>query len=574
MTQVTQISGLATASSSSILNVEVIIVDLAGLDSLRPEIALSWRRSAASGLSPGMSPDRLTIADIDRRSRLLVAATPVLDDIGEQLEGTGSCVVLADREQRLVDRRYDARAVELALDHAGVVPGSQFTEETTGTNSIATPYEVRKGVTVTGSEHYLEALKPYSCYGHPIQHPVTRRVEGVLDITGRAEDANPLWAPFISHAVEHIEQRLLDGSRLAEQQLFAAFQSAQHRNCAVLVLGDDVLLANTAAMDLVTAADHPMLRELALDSLSLGHGGRTLQLPSGANVEVRVERVGGTGGALFELNRAEGVRSKIPRGQPRPGSLYRSIERTLRNHGSRRERVMIVGEPGTGRTTAAALLGEGSRLAVVDAADLPGMGQRAWCARLEELAATHEGLIVVESVHLLSERVVAWLCRLLDTSSAWIALTAQESSTPDEVEAPLRARFAASISLPPLRERRDELPSLAQAVIDRHLSGRSLRLTPSALEVLYQRPWPGNLRELESVLRQAAGDGRVGDITARELPAGCGSTRRLTALEQAEYDAITRALQAAGGNKVHAANHLGISRSTLYLRIRALGITV
>ncbi|MGQ0840173.1 sigma-54-dependent Fis family transcriptional regulator [Actinokineospora sp.] len=547
-----------------------------GLDDerLRPEIALSWRRSEAGGLTPSTPTDRLTVTEIDRRSRLVVAATPVLDEMAEQLAGTAFCVVLADRDSRIVDRRFDARAVELALDGISAVPGCQFTEETTGTNSIATPFELRRGVTVHGDEHFLDALKPFSCYGHPIVHPATRRLEGVLDITGRAQDANPLLAPFLRRAVADIEVRLLAGARQAEQRLFAAFQAVRHGAGAVLALGDDVVLANAAAVDLVEPADHALLREVATDLPALGRVTRGLRLTSGGSVDVRVERI--SGGALFELAAVERSRTPVPRRRVQGGVLSAQADRDLRRHGAEHTRVLVTGEPGTGRTSSGRVLAGGAAVAVLDAADLPALGAAAWCARLDELVATHPGLVLVEGVHLLPDAVAARLCRVLDTSAAWVALTAAPLDEPAGELAALSARCTATVELPPLRNRRADLPELVRAMVARHLPGRSLRFTASALDLLAARTWPGNLRELESVLRQAAAHRAAGDITGRDLPEPYRTaprTHRLTAWEQAEHDAISKALAATGGNKVHAAEHLGISRSTLYNRIRVLGIT-
>lgn len=369
-------------------------------------------------------------------------------------------------------------------------------------------------------------------------------------------------------AAADIERRLLDGSREAEQRMFAAFQ-ASHQRGAVLVLGDDVALANAAAVDLVTAADHPLLRELALDLLA-ARGHRQVRLTSGLSVEVRVERIGATGGALFELAPLGETRAPVPRLRKRGGLLAGQVHRDLRAHAVARARVLVTGEQGTGRTTALRLLA--ADIAGADAADLPATGEQAWCARLADLAAHHPGLVAVEGVHLLPDPVAAWLCRLLDSSPAWFALTGALPLTGEQTG--LAGRCAATVVLPPLRERRDELGDLVRAMIDRHLPGRGLRLTPSALDALYTQPWPGNLRELESVLRKAAATRTAGDITAADLPPGyrSGSGHRLSAWEQAERDAIVRVLEATRGNKVHAAQHLGISRSTLYSRIRALGL--
>lgn len=104
---------------------------------------------------------------------------------------------------------------------------------------------------------------------------------------------------------------------------------------------------------------------------------------------------------------------------------------------------------------------------------------------------------------------------------------------------------------------------------------RELRFTPSALEALASQPWPGNLRELHSVVRQVVRTRRVGDVSVRDLPPtyqGRARSRRLTPLQQAEHDAIVEALRACRGNKKDAAKQLGISRSTLYTAIRTLGI--
>ena len=101
---------------------------------------------------------------------------------------------------------------------------------------------------VHAGEHYVHQLQPFSCYGHPVWHPVTRRLEGVLDITGLAADANPLLAALVTRAVDDIEQRLLDGTRTSERRLLAAFQSASGRRQRVLVaIGENVVLSNRAA---------------------------------------------------------------------------------------------------------------------------------------------------------------------------------------------------------------------------------------------------------------------------------------------------------------------------------------
>ncbi|MBB3049854.1 transcriptional regulator of acetoin/glycerol metabolism [Prauserella isguenensis] len=550
---------------------------------LRAEIAQSWRRAELSGLRPDSPADRLAgvdVADIDTRSRLLRAADPVLDEVSRHLHDTRLSVLLADRDCRIVARRYGDRALERALDAVSAVPGCRFSEEVSGTNSLATPYEVRRGMAVHGDEHFLDALKPFTCYGHPITNPATGRLEGVLDITGLVEDANPLLAPFLLQAVTDIERRLLDGSNLAQQRLLAAFQAAQHRSAAVLALGEDVVLANSAAVDLVDPADHPMLRDLSRTR----RGVRRIRLSSGTEVEVRMEAVSVNAGMLFELAPLRPAYSAATRRRSAESVVPADIEDRLRRSAQVRRRVLITGEPGTGRGAATAVLAGSDPVARVDAGDITLLGEAEWVRRLDRLAASHQGLVVVRDVHLLPSLPVSRLARLLDETSAWFAFTARTGDpahtggtrSDGEVDGALLARVHRRVELPPLRARRGDIPTLARAVLAGVRPTGTPRLTAGALELLTAQPWPGNLRELETVLTDVTEGRSAGDITARDLAPLCPVTTTAPALsgwQQAEYEAITRALAAVGGNKVQAARDLGISRSTLYNRIRTLHIT-
>ena len=86
----------------------------------------------------------------------------MLDSITENLAGTTFTVVLADRDARIVDRRFDEARLADHLDALGIL-GTRFTEDTTGTNAIATVHELWRSVTVFGEEHYVESLQRFSC---------------------------------------------------------------------------------------------------------------------------------------------------------------------------------------------------------------------------------------------------------------------------------------------------------------------------------------------------------------------------------------------------------------------------
>jgi transcriptional regulator of acetoin/glycerol metabolism len=552
-----------------------------GAGSLRAEIRKSWRRSELGGLAHDQPIDRLGVAEVDTSSRLMVAARPVLEEMAEQLAGTRYCTVLADADCRIVHRWFDSPGVERALDGISAVPGSQFSEQVTGTNGVGTPVEVRRGVVVHGEEHFVDALKPFSCYGHPIVHPLTRRIEGVLDITGITKDANPMLAPFLTRAVRDVERRLLAGSRASEQRLLHAFQAAtQQRTRPVVVLGEDVVLTNKAAIDLLDSTDHGMLRALAADASEHRSWTRRVTLSSGTDAWVRARRIAGTqGGLLLDLDRiADAEHVPVPRGAPRP-SRETALARRFRELRDVPGTVLITGEPGSGRTTAVRAVAGARVPHVLDAASVPGMGERTWAQRLEDLAARARrpgALLVVEEIQLLPDALCTLLAKVTGARPGPpTVLTSGPAGQLGPVAASLAASCHARTDLPPLRERVDELPELVRRMLAQIRPGAHPRCTPSTLEVLAAQPWLGNLRELDVVLRQVAERRSTGDVTPADLPPdyrAAPRAARLAGRERAERSAIVEALEVTGGNKVHAAERLGISRTTLYSRMRALGV--
>ena len=135
---------------------------------LRPEIAMAWRRAALNGLDPGMEVRESSIADIDRHSRLSLAARPVVDSVITELADTRFSIVLTDHTSRIVDRRLAQKNLDKPLDRVLAIPGFEYLEDKTGTNSIATAHELQKPIAVIGDEHFLEPLKVFCCYGAPI----------------------------------------------------------------------------------------------------------------------------------------------------------------------------------------------------------------------------------------------------------------------------------------------------------------------------------------------------------------------------------------------------------------------
>jgi DNA-binding NtrC family response regulator len=138
------------------------------------------------------------------------------------------------------------------------------------------------------------------------------------------------------------------------------------------------------------------------------------------------------------------------------------------------------------------------------------------------------------------------------------------------------------IHLPPLRERREDIPLLAESILaglSRRRGGASLSLGPFALRLLASYSWPGNVRELVSALESAVIRAEGGTrIDAHHLPdevrspAGDGLDRYRAAPSDDERQAIEAALKAAGGVRARAAVLLGMGRTTLWRKMREYGL--
>jgi DNA-binding NtrC family response regulator len=135
-----------------------------------------------------------------------------------------------------------------------------------------------------------------------------------------------------------------------------------------------------------------------------------------------------------------------------------------------------------------------------------------------------------------------------------------------------------SIDLPPLSDRREDIPLLAGHFLEKLATAmnRSVpRLSPAALDLLLTHGWPGNVRELENAIERAIVIGREPEIQPSDFPfqLRTGSemhpARSLAEVEQAH---IEKVMQEAGGNMSRAARILGIDRTTLYNKLKRYGL--
>ncbi len=138
-----------------------------------------------------------------------------------------------------------------------------------------------------------------------------------------------------------------------------------------------------------------------------------------------------------------------------------------------------------------------------------------------------------------------------------------------------------AIRVPPLRDRKEDIPVLVEHFLKRFANGEPpMRIPDKVIGCLMAYTWPGNVRELENCIQRAVSLGSGPFLQTKDLPtrllyslgAAASSQKGVTTLESMEREAIRMALGSVGGDRVRAANLLGIGKTTIYRKVKEYGL--
>ena len=580
------------------------------------DIEHSWRRSI--GVEASARPEAfLFVNDFDPDGILIRAAKSVMDHWLESLNGMGISLFLSDQSGQIIARRLGDRAHGNRFDEAYAAEGFNFSERSVGTNGLGTPIEARQAVFVRGAEHFNEALAPLSCSGAPILHPVTRRVIGSISFACDTGLDNPLMLAMAREASSQIERRLLDLGSATGLALGMSKLRLSSSKAPVIMLDAQAVMTNVSGLAVMSTELHTTLWE-QLRGLEWTGAKQTIEIPS-LNVYATVQRIDDSGGSsafALELSRVPDAASTSRKTEvgapgidsPGVGAAFPHIMRNAFDRaGQGPGAIAVCGQGGTGKLhhTLAWLNGQdsGPNPLILDACLLPGEKDATWFTASRE--AISEGRSVV--LRHLEDLPRSELNRLkaLDAavrqqpdglpaatpligttppgttpnrdtaapSQARLVLTMNPEACPDFVS-DLVSQIAARVDIPSLSATKERIPVLAAHFLDSAAPAERSTLSAVALQGLMRWRWPGNVAELHATLEslERAHPGRV--LQSSDLPEHLRSTgrRKLSKLESLERDAIVAALEQSGGNRSVAAESLGMGRTTLYRKLRALGI--
>jgi sigma-54 dependent transcriptional regulator, acetoin dehydrogenase operon transcriptional activator AcoR len=586
---------------------------------VRAEVLASWDRCRHRAVDP----DRLTprfVGHPAAPSLAAVCAEEAFDDFFKLNGDAEVSLALIDATGVVRVRRDGSGPLARLLDEILLVPGYDYAEAAVGTTAASVALHERADTAIAGPEHFHSRLAFLSGAAALVPDPRLEPACGAVVVLGG--DPGPAGLPLARMLAQRVADRMAEEPHRRTRAVLDQFsRCGQQSGEWVLATDGDWLVSNASARRL-EPADLRCLSDLALAAVGGPDvTGRHVDLASGDCAVIAAEgvysageRVGcvltgspasagrGVPAGLPEAVRRQGshvaptIRRDYAESLRRPGGVDRmQAEARIRANqelmtpflrarqevtaGTRQGRnYLLTGEPGVGKQTLAQAqfrqVFPGGRVLTVN------------CSSSEPAAGPFPAddqprLLLLHGIDGLTplgaRRLDEWLRPLTARPVPPLVVACLDTPAVDATRpyGLLLRHFHQITRVPALRYRGDEIGDLALSILRQLAIRRSLRLSLQVVRVLEGYAWPGNISELQDVLRYVVARKPVGEIQPPDLPRLCfqREPRKMSMLEAAQCDAIIHALYESRGNRYKAAALLGIARSSLYRKIDAFGIS-
>ncbi len=584
----------------------------AAQDLLPRPIAESWERCLAAGLDPQRPPPlSAATARAVQRAREQAAvlrrlALVEMESLYHQIAGTNFMIALAAPDGMLLDTICDSSFSDTARA-ASIQPGMLWNEAQCGTNALGTVAQTGQAVTVHGGEHFFGRYGGLTCTAVPV-FGADGALAGVLDASSDCRSRQQHTHALVSMAATQIENGLLRERHQGD--VIIAFHSRAEflhtLSAGLLALDRDgmVLAANARARFLLQGL--PAVRGRRFHDLfrtsfdALLHAVRD-------ECQRLEDRVGSAFAAKLETSpRPRAIAVPAPpavsgfvANDPAVAAALRQVEAAA----PRTLPILIRGATGTGKEQLARhahkASGRGGAFVAVNCAAVPdtlveaelfGHADGAFTGARRGGApglvqGADGGTLFLDEIGDMRVALQSVLLRLLDDwtvrpvgggrpRTVDVLLVAATNVDLDQAVAAGRFRAdllyrinTVDVTLPPLHARTD-FEAVAQHLLAR--VAPNARLLPEAAAALAERPWPGNARELRSVLTRLtlADPGRIIDLAAVDGMDIAAVPRSLRAMQAERVRAVH---QQVDRNVAETARRLSVSRNTVYRALRGVG---
>lgn len=503
----------------------------------------SWRRCRDEyGLDPSMPPDpviidRQNLCDrLQKYERLLDIARVEMTDLYQQLAGSGHAIMLTDKDGILLNFIGDPQFTDAAA-HTGMQLGAVWSESVQGTNGMGTCLVEQKPLVIHKQSHFFSRNATLTCAAAPIFDP-HGDILAVLDASSESKMAQQHTMVLLNMSAQVIENRVF----------FCAMKEAfvlrfHSRSEFISTLGEGAI-----AFDTEGKIEAIKLVERDVPCMLFGETGTGKEMFARAlhQASSRHDK------AFVAVNCASLPESLIESELfgYRPGAF------TGANRDGSRGKIVQA---------------DGGTLFLDEIGDMPLHLQARLLRVLEEREVTPLG----------GEKPIKVSIKLISATHHNIKDIIEDGDFREDLYYRLHG---VSLTMPPLRERTDRLQLIKHiAQLEADIS-EELNWEPDALKLLENFNWPGNIRQLRNVLRTSTALCENNIVTVNDLPDEIRNTvyddefadgpeANLNALAIAERDALLSELEEMHWNISRVAKKLGLSRNTLYRRMKRFGIT-
>lgn len=544
------------------------------------DLVRSWQRSLEAIGDPGRVRTVPHVPEEILDEHLLDVFRAPMTTFADDLEGTGIALLLADAKGQILERWTSGRGAIDHLDRMGTVRGAVLSEDAVGTNGVGTAIALARPVQVRGDEHFAEFYQRAVCTSCPVLHPVTSGLVAVMTLSCDVSLGSEMLKALARGMSRQLEAHLLSVERPASLEMLQVFlEQTRKGGVPVIALGPQGSVLQSDNARRLSPQDLQILRELLAEGrltgqyqVVLSSGPTRIELTSigPSNCVVTLHQAAPHRGAAGAV-RAPAVLAGT---SPEWLAAVRQIEPLRAAAGT----VIVAGEPGSGKTSLA--LGVPYRLG---AGPAPGylhegaarhvQGLRSWLSAVATSIRTH-GKLVVRGIDTLDPAALDGLRALIEAAPvAPAAVLTQTAVTPEAARENVIRFGATTVWVTPLRQRPGDLAEIWKALATAIAPRSGLRPAAETLNLMRRYEWPGNVKEMRRLVTRFAEIGRTGEIRPHELPATMQNAKNLSMIERVELEAIRRALAEADGNRMKAAGILGLSRATVYRKMKMYKLT-
>jgi sigma-54 dependent transcriptional regulator, acetoin dehydrogenase operon transcriptional activator AcoR len=611
-------------------------------NTLRAPIESSWSRCLSAGVDPARvqaptvlpAEELMTLRALHRE--LIEASVPIMAQARDFLSASGTILMLTDPHGIVLQTEGDPSALEAALD-IRLMAGANWTELNCGTNAIGTALSTREPVQVHAGEHFCIGIKPWTCSATVVHDPISGEILGALDVSGLQGTFNHHCLALVLTAADRIEERLMNREmELGERLLVAGLGRLSRLATGGLLFFDRKgrFIKADARADMSLAAMAIKLESTAnirIDAFSADSSATVGQpglpkwlLPEWVEPIIEGGRRIGTivvlpdptpGKSRRPVQAAERVGNEdIVGASPALHAVLSQVSKVAPTNST----VLIAGETGTGKELIARAIHKRSQRAArafvsLNCAAIPqslitselfghekGAFTGALQRRLGRFELAEGGTIFLDEVGDLPMETQIALLRVLQerefervggTEMLKCDVRVIAATNRDLQSAIAAGSFRSDlfyrlnvfpIELPPLRERKEDIPILVNYFVNRYAqrAGKKIdTIRKSSIEALQEYSWPGNVRELQNVIERSLIIVDTNEFSidknwfAHEFQSSphVALASRIST-EQEQIEAALAQTKGKVSGRQGAAAILGMPASTLESKIRSLRI--